>query len=129
MDIVHEVSLDSKLLVPRMAIRVRAGIEYLIPEIWPDNRIFRRFFDPNFNAGYLTEEDLAKIIYLPEQYHILTQFTAAQRKEVTRIHRIFIHALHPDTSKNDADPNLQDYIDDLLKRFNPAWSYIENLIK
>lgn len=129
MSIIQEVSLDSTLKAPRMAVRVRAGIEYLIPEIWPDNRIFRRFFDPNFNAGYLTEEDLAKIIYLPEQYRTLSKFNTTQRKDVTRIHRILIHALHPDTSKSDADPNLKDAIDDLLKGFNPAWSYIENLIK
>lgn len=129
MCIVHEVSLDNKLQVPRMAVRVRAGIEYLIPEIWPDSRIIRRFFDPNFNAGYLTEEDLAKIIYLPEQYRTLSKFNATQGKDITRIHRILIHALHPDTSKSDADPNLKDAVDDLLKGFNPAWSYIENLIK
>ncbi len=132
MSIVHKVSLNDAIRVLMMATRVRAGIEYLIPEIWSDNnRILKikRFFDPGFNAGYLTVEDMAKIIYLPEQYRTLSGFNEAQTKDVRRIHRIFATALHPDTSKSDADPNLQDPIDELLKRFNPAWTYIDRLIK
>lgn len=129
MNIVHEVSLGNTIPVPKMAVRIRAGIEYLIPKIWPNNRIFQRFFDPSFNAGYLTPDDFSKTIYLPEQYRSLSRFTEAQRKDIRRIHRILIHALHPDTSTNDATPNLKDSIDDLLKKFNPAWSYIDRLIK
>lgn len=129
MNMVHEVSLDDAIKVSPMATRVRAGIEYLIPEIWSDHRIFKRFFDPQFNAGFLTPEDLARIIYLPEQYRSLSQFTDAQKKDVRRIHRILMHALHPDNSKSEADPKLQDTIDDLLKKINPAWSYIDRLIK
>lgn len=129
MNIMHEVSLDDAIKVPTMAIRVRAGIEYLIPEIWSNNRIFKRFFDPGFNAGLLTNEALAKILYLPEQYRSLSNFTEVHRKDVRRIHRILIHALHPDTSTTDANPKLKESIDDLLKKFNPAWTYIDRLIK
>lgn len=129
MGIVHEVSLNSRTNVPLMAVRVRAGIEYLIPQIWPDNRVLKRFFDPSFNAGYLNSEDLAKIVYLSENSRILTTFSNQQKQDIRRIRRILMFALHPDTAKADADKNLQESIDDLLKRFNPAWSYIENLIK
>ncbi len=129
MGIVHEVSLNSRISVPLMAVRVRAGIEYLIPQVWPENRILKRFFDPGFNAGFLTNEDLAKILYLPEQYRSLSNFTDQQRRNIRRIRRILMFALHPDTAKVDTDKNLQESVDDLLKKFNPAWSYIDNLIK
>lgn len=129
MGIVHEVSLGNWIRVPLMAMRVRAGIEYLIPKIWPDNRILKRFFDPNFNAGFLTAESLARMIYLPEGYRNLSSFTNDQRRDIQRIHRIFVHALHPDTARADSDKNLQGSVDDLLKTFNPAWSYVESLIK
>lgn len=128
--IIQEVSLGSAIGISTMAMRVRAGLEYLIPQIWPDNRILKRFFDPNFNAGYLLyAESLARIVYLPENYRNLSSFTPDQKRDIRRIRRILIYALHPDTAKVDADKNLQESVDDLLKRFNPAWSYIENLIK
>lgn len=129
MNIVHEVLLEDATNVPEVDTRVRAGIEYLIPEIWPDNRIFKSFFDPGFNAGYLTPEDLAKIIYLPESYRNLSSFTKGQKREVNSIRRILLHALHPDLLKSDADPKLQDYIDELLKKINPVWPYIDRLMK
>lgn len=129
MGIVHEVSLDDAIRVSTIATRVRAGIEYLIPQIWPNNRIFERFFDPKFNAGFITPEDLAKLIYLPEKYRTLSAFTNDQRKDVRRIHSVLIHALHPDTSSTEANPALQDSIDNLLKKFNSAYSYVDRLIK
>lgn len=128
--IIQEVSLGSAIGISTLAMRVRAGLEYLIPQIWPDNRVLKRFFDPNFNAGYLLyAESLARIVYLPENYRNLSSFTPDQKRDIRRIRRILIYALHPDTAKVDADKNLQESVDDLLKRFNPAWSYIENLIK
>lgn len=129
MNIVHEVSLDSTASVSLMAILVRAGIEYLIPQIWPNNRILKRFFDPNFNAGFLTNEDLAKILYLPEHYRSLSSFTDQQRRDMHRIRRILMFALHPDKFQLDSDKSLQDSIEDLLKKLNQSWSYIEKLIK
>lgn len=129
MGVMHEVSLNSTLRVPLMAMRVRAGIEYLIPQVWLDNRMLKRFFDPGFNAGFLTNEDLAKILYLPEQYRSLSNFTDQQRRGIRRIRRILMFALHPDTAKVDADKNLQESVDDLLKKFNPSWSYIDRLIR
>lgn len=129
MNIVHEVSLDHTIGVPTMAMRVRAGIEYLIPQIWPDNRIFKRFFNPRFNAGFLTAESLARMIYLPEKYRNLSSLTKGQKADIQRIHRIFVSALHTDTAKVDSDKSLQESIDDLFKIFNPAWPYIDNLIK
>lgn len=130
MDIVHEMSLDnSAISVPKMAVRIRAGMESVIPQIWPDNKILRRFFDPRFNAGYISPEDLAKIVYLPESYRTLSKFSRTQRNDVRRIRRIIVYVLHPDIAKNETDPKVRDSVDDLLKRFNPAWLYIENLIK
>ncbi len=131
MNIVHEVSSDNAVQVPTMATRVRAGIEYLIPEIWPDTKILKRFFDPNFNAGWLSTEDIARISYLPEQYRNLSKFTEARRSSVIRIHRVLSGALHPNNPnipQTDVDPNLQDSLDFLLRQFNSAWPYIENLI-
>lgn len=53
MNTVHEMSLDnSAVQVPKMAVRIRAGIEYVIPEVWSDNKTLRKFFDPGFNAGF-----------------------------------------------------------------------------
>lgn len=128
MNIIHEVSLDDSINAPEMNTRIRAGIEYLIPEIWPNNRIFKGFFDPGFNAGYLTPTDLAKIIYLPESYRNLSSFTKGQKTDVMRIRRMLLHALHPDLLKSDADPKLQDSIDILLKQLNTGWSLINKLI-
>lgn len=129
MGIIHELSLDDAVKVPVMAKRVRAGIEYLIPEIWSNNRIFKRFFDPGFNAGFLPPENLAKILYLPEKYRSVSSFTSEQRKDIRRIRSVLMFALHPDTFQADSDQSLQDSIDDLLKKLNPAWSYIDRLIK
>lgn len=129
MGIIHEVSLEDTVKVHLTAIKVRADIEYLIPEIWPNNRIFKRFFDPQFNAGFFTPEDIAKTIYLPEQYRNLLKFTEVQKRDIRRIHRVLIHSLHTDISTSDANPKLQEYVDELLKKFNPAWSYIDRMIK
>lgn len=129
MGIVHEVSLDGAIKIPAMATRIRAGMEYLMPEIWPNNMIFKRFFDPKFNAGFLTPEDLAKIFYLPEKYRSLSSFTNDQRRDIRRIRRVLMFALHPDNSQADSDKSLQDSIDELLKKLNPAWSYVDKLIK
>lgn len=128
MSIVHEVSLEDATNVPEMDTRLRAGIEYLISEIWPDNRIFKRFFDPQFNAGLLTPEDLARMIYLPEKCRHLPIFTRAQRTDVMRIRRTLLHALHPDLLKKDSDPKLKDSLDILLRQLNAAWPLINKLI-
>lgn len=129
MNIVHEVSLEDAIRVPTMATQVRAGIEYLIPEIWPNNMIFKRFFEPKFNAGFMTPEDLARILYLPERYRSLPSFTNEQRRDIRRIRRVLMFALHPDKAQTDSDKSLQGSIDELLKKLNPAWSYIDKLIK
>lgn len=128
MNVIHEVSLEDVTGVPEIDTRLRAGIEYLIAEIWPDNRIFKRFFDPQFNAGILTPEDLARIIYLPESYRHLSVFTKAQRTDVMRIRRTLLHALHPDLLKTDSDPKLKDSLDLLLKQLNSAWPLINKLL-
>lgn len=128
MNIIHEVLLEDATNTPEMNTRVRAGIEYLIPEIWPTNEIFERFFDPNFNAGFLTHEDLAKIIYLPEQYRNLSIFTKGQKRDINQIRRILLHAIHPDLSKSEADPKLQAQIDTLLKQLNSTWPLINKLL-
>lgn len=128
MSIVHEVSLEDVTNVPEIDTRVRAGIEYLIPEIWPDNRVFKRFFDPRFNAGFLTAEDLARIVYLPEPYRNLSSFTKAQKRDINRIRRTLLHALHPDLLKSDSDPKLQDSIDILLRQINSTWFLVNRLL-
>lgn len=129
MDIIHEVSPDINTSVPVLSIRARAGIEYLIPEIWPDNRILTRFFERPQELLSLNQDDLAKIIYIPEKYRSLTKFGADQKREISRIHRVLISALHSDTVRSNADPNLEESIADLLKYFNPAWTIVEKLIK
>lgn len=128
MNVIHETLLEDATNVPEMDTRVRAGIEYLISEIWPDKRIFKRFFDPQFNAGLLTPEDLAKIIYLPEKYLHLSIFTKAQRRDIMTIRRGLLHALHPDLLKKDSDPKLKGSLDILLKQLNTAWPLINKLI-
>lgn len=109
-------------------IAVRAGLEYLIPKIWPDNRILKAFFNPSFNP----EGEIAKIIFLPEQYRALSRFTPEQKAHVIRIHRVLSAALHPNNPnmpKGSLDPKLQDSIDILLKQINTAWPAIERMVR
>lgn len=128
MNIIQEVSLDDVTNIPEIDTRVRAGIEFLIPEIWPSDRIFKGFFDPKFNTGFITPEKLAKIICLPESYRNLLSFTKSQKGDVNKIHRTLLHALHPDLVKGDADPAMKDSTDFLLKQLNSSWLLINKLI-
>lgn len=128
MGVVHEVLASDIRNVSVISTKIRAGIEYLIPEIWPNNRILKRFFDPRVNSGFITTEDLARLIYLPEQYRSLGSFTSKQRGDIGRIRRALLFALHPDKPQEDSDKTLQDSVDDLLKNSNQSWTYIEKLI-
>lgn len=129
MGIVHEVSLDSDISVPVLGTRTRAGIEYLIPEIWPGNRILTRFFERPQELLSLTPDDLAKVIYIPEKYRSLTIFDGDQKRNIARIYRVLMTSLHTDIKRPNTDPDLEESIANLLKYFNPAWTIVEKLIR
>ncbi len=124
MNVIHGQISDNTTTFPEpMRTRVRAGIEYLIPEIWSNDIAFERFFISKFMIDFLTPEERAKIIFIPESIRNLTSFTDKQKQMITIIHRRLASSLHPDPdfAKNGADPNLTNKLDTLTKTFNSDW--------
>ncbi len=130
MGVIQEFLADrtiSSMSSQTVATQLRAGIEYLIREIWPNDRVFETFFKPDVYS----DELLGKIIYLPEDCRDSSIFKEDQKKDVKRTYRMLLGSLHPDKDKTirGRDPQLQNVIGEFLKHVNDSWAVIEKLIK
>lgn len=140
MDIIHETSSDNATLDPSaMGVRVRAGIETVIPAVWTGitcRQFLEKLYSPGFRMGdpsLPSEEGIAKMIYIPEKYRARTRFSDQEKEDIRRVYRVLMFALHKDVAnkyRREADPDLEESIDILHTRFNNAWAdYVKKLIE
>ncbi len=131
MNLVHDTALTSTLSPGDLAFRIRAGVEYLLPQVWTDQEVR----DDLFNAYFTDQDRVMRAIYIP--LSIATRlddhpvFNQTEIDDIKNIHRVMMRAVHTNTGIvwSDSDPALADTLKFFLDRSNQSWqTYVSPLL-